>query len=176
MSQFILVFSLTPSPIGLLKQQFSFIIKNYFYFMGFEWFACMYVHAWGARRGQERVSDPLVLELKMVVNHCVGFRNRIQVLCRSKQYLNHWIVSPVPISSNSWSLLRHYHRNDNEASFFALIYIFFKVHMLLSGDHLIHTTTTDWMQSCMWKSSVLLLSNMKEIRRNVTQCHSHLKI
>lgn len=34
--------------------------------------------------GQQRVLDPLELELQMVVSHCVGTGNQAQVLCKNK--------------------------------------------------------------------------------------------
>lgn len=50
-------------------------------------------------RGQKRASDPLELELWMVVSHHTGARNRAQVLCESsKCALN------GRASSSDWSL------------------------------------------------------------------------
>lgn len=37
----------------------------------------------GAQRGQKKTTDPLQLELQMLVDHSVGAEDQTQVLCRS---------------------------------------------------------------------------------------------
>lgn len=49
-------------------------------------FACMCsVFMPGVQESQERVLDPVELELEIVMTHYVSFGNRIQVLCRSNK-------------------------------------------------------------------------------------------
>jgi hypothetical protein len=53
-------------------------------------FACMFVYVPGICGGQKRASEPLGLELLMVISHHVGAWNPIQVLWKSSQCaLNH---------------------------------------------------------------------------------------
>jgi hypothetical protein len=51
------------------------------------WFVCIYVlctaYAPSASGDQKTVLNPLELELQMVVSHCVGAGNHIQVLWKS---------------------------------------------------------------------------------------------
>lgn len=55
--------------------------------------ACMYVHhvcLVGDHRSQERVLDPLGLELQTFVNCHMGTRNKIQVFFKRNSALNLW--------------------------------------------------------------------------------------
>ena len=47
------------------------------------WFV-YYVSSW-CPRGPEEVSDPLGLELQMVVSHCLSTENLTWVLCKSSK-------------------------------------------------------------------------------------------
>lgn len=49
----------------------------------------------GDPRDQQRVSDPVGLELQMIVNGHLGAGNSTQVLCKATSVLNHWANSPA---------------------------------------------------------------------------------
>lgn len=49
----------------------------------------------GAYGNQKRASDPLGLELQVVVSHRMRARNRLKVLCRAANALNHRAISPA---------------------------------------------------------------------------------
>jgi hypothetical protein len=55
--------------------------------------ACTYVYCAvpGTLRGQQRVSDPLEMELQMVVSHYEGAASSV----RASSVLNLWAISPV---------------------------------------------------------------------------------
>lgn len=49
----------------------------------------------GTHGGQKRELDNSKLELKIVVSHHVGSRNKIQSSARATSTLNHCVISPV---------------------------------------------------------------------------------
>lgn len=58
----------------------------------------LYICVPGTREAQ-KVSDPLVLELQMIVNYCVGAENQINILWGTSA-LNHQPISSVPINKH----------------------------------------------------------------------------
>lgn len=89
---------------------YSIICKKYFSFVKnvFMWVFCLYVCPCamcilGACRGQKKVSDPLELELLMVVS-CHA-RDFLWVLCKNDK--NCWTIFPIQafiFKNDSWSL------------------------------------------------------------------------
>jgi hypothetical protein len=52
----------------------------------------------GACEGEKIASDPLKLDFKMIVSHCVGAGNQTQVLWKSRQCL--YLLRHFPVSSH----------------------------------------------------------------------------
>lgn len=72
------------------------------YFLFYVWVLCLHVCICttcmpSVHRGQERVSDPLELELRMGVSHGVDSKDWTWVLCQTVSSLsNYWAISPAP--------------------------------------------------------------------------------
>lgn len=49
----------------------------------------------GDHGNQKKASDPLELELDVVVSCCVGAGNQVQVFRKSNSALHHWAISPA---------------------------------------------------------------------------------
>lgn len=54
----------------------------------------------GACGVRKRLTDPLELDLQMVLSHHVGTRDKIQVICKKTSALNCCVISPAPLYAN----------------------------------------------------------------------------
>lgn len=88
-----------PCVIQDIKLSINFFKSVYSFLFSVCVFACMYVcvlHVCSAHIGQKRASEPLLLELQMVVSHCMGDRRWTLLHCRSNHALNRWDTSLAP--------------------------------------------------------------------------------